>query len=235
MKRRYVVTVLLVALFLITLDQGSKLWIASTHPIPDFVHAEGETGTLHIHPYLNDEMTEALSPMAERLGMDVRWLLLGEVVGITLGLALIFLVMVDIPRYFLWDVPRPPKGRFRRAADVCGPALYIALLVCGAWMDELLWGGSLDWIAVIRRAEHADVLPGHNHGGFVYQCRTWDIKDLYVILALCMMFVYGICMVITLLRQPKEVRAGYDEKGKHPIRNIRAMRADRRSRKETRS
>ncbi len=227
MKRRYGFLLLLAILMLVLIDQGSKLWVNGMEaPI---VHPTVETGDVHIHPDLNDEDIRELTPIAEALSLDVRWVLFGRALLLTAELLLVFLIMLGAPYYLLWDVPHP-----RRGGNLCamlGGALFglsVAAHICSSWLDALLWGGSLDWIAVVRHADPIAVLPGHNHGGTAYHCQIWDIKDIYLVLSVLMVFIYFICLIVTLLRQPKEIRQGYDEKCKHPIRNLRAMREARR-------
>ncbi len=223
MKRRWILMVLLVTLLLVVLDQGTKLWVDRT--FTDTEHASVSDGSLHVHPHINDRDTEALTPIAERLSVDVRWLLGGRALLLTMVGAFLLLVMTGIPRFFLWDAPsRRRFPRIRSVLNIVAPACFAAGVISSSWVDELLWGGSLDWIAVVMRTESVAILPGHNHRGTVYHCRIWDIKDSYILLAVLMVFVYFVCMIVTLLIQPKAVRVGYDGKCKHPIRNFRALR-----------
>lgn len=213
-KRLWILCVLAV-LLLIALDQGSKLLVAHFCEVgADYPEAAGQ---FHIHPLIHDRTAQSVQGLAERTSLPAGLLLAGYVVFILLYNAALLLFLYGLHRFYFWDCA-PPK-RLPRLFSVFG-CLCTAAGLCRAFFDDILWGGSLDFLCLTREK----LIPFEDHVHSTVTHTVFDLKDLYIFLAVLSGIVYGIRFLIAFFKEYKKDKAKYDDRVKHPIQNIRRMR-----------
>ena len=140
MRKRKVLSFALGILLLILLDQGSKRIVENHYSIPE--NAMQITDAIHIHPCLNDQNLQSLLPIAETISVNVYFLLCIRAVLFTLLLLVGMWLCYQIHSFFFWDRQKKSYARLN-VAIVC---FTMAGMFCSVYLDELCFGGSLDWI-----------------------------------------------------------------------------------------
>lgn len=223
LPRKHFFLALLLILTLIALDQGTKL--AVDHLIGRDESLMQVTNTVHLHPYLNDEDSVAMQPIADESGIPLEVLLLLDSLKTTLSVALAFLLACAADRFIFWDIPRKSYPKLTILL-IC---LMISAIICSGYIDELGWGGSLDFLCIARDTEMIRTVGNHTHTVIAPHHKIFDLKDLYIaaafplIIARCLLWYASFFKLLT----DKEERTKLDHKFKHPIENIRRMRAAR--------
>lgn len=214
-RKRFWCLCILAVLLLIAVDQGSKLLVAHLYKVgADYPEAAGE---FHIHPLIHDSTARSVQSLSERTSLPAGLLLAGYVVFILLFNAALLLFLYGLHRFYFWDCD-PPK-RLSRLFPVFG-CFCTAAGICSAFFDDLLWGGSLDFLCLTREGQ----VPFEDHFHPAVLHAVFDLKDIYVLLTLLLGVAYAICFLIVFFREYKKDKEKYDNRVKHPIQNIRRMR-----------
>ncbi len=127
-----------------------------------------------------------------------------------------------------WDLQKPTYRRLTTAVLILAAGGVIASL----WADELLWGGSLDWLSITWLVEAGErMVEGHAHPlPYVrFNRLVFDIKDVYLWLSCLLLAIRSVLVIVTYANCTPEERAGLKEKERHPIRNLRNMLAHMRA------
>ena len=218
MKKWMVILLLLVGLIL--LDQGSKLIISQNYTMDRDAYIS-ITNTVHIHPHLNDEDAVKMMPLAEKLSINVRVLMAFQFVLYLVLFVGVGLLVACCLRFFFWDYRLKRYPRLTTAWLL----FFVAAFLCSAFFDELFWGGSLDFICFVKDIE----IPVGNHTHLAPRHRIMDLKDLYIHIGNAFMLVRVVLFCISVsAAEKKDSSEGIVpllEKCKHPLQNLRNMRA----------
>ena len=218
MKKWMVILLLLVGLIL--LDQGSKIIISQNYTMDRDAYIS-ITNTVHIHPYLNDEDAQAMMPLAEKLSLDVRVLMAFQFVLYLILFVGVGLLVAFCLRFFFWDYHLKKYPRLTTAWLL----FFAAAFLCSAFFDELFWGGSLDFICFVKDIE----ISVGNHMHLAPRHRIMDLKDIYIFIGSAFLIVRSILFSISVSVSEKKGKqegiVSLLEKCKHPLQNLRNMRA----------
>ncbi len=212
--RKWMIVFLLVILILV--DQGSKIIISQNYTTDPDVYMP-ISNTVHIHPYLHAEDAEKLTPLAEKLSLDVRVLLGLNFLLFLVGMVAVGFCVVFFFRFLFWDFSIKKHPNLIIAWFV----FFAAGVLCSGFFDDLFWGGSLDFICFARDIQ----IPVNGHTHTVPRHRVYDLKDFYIIIGSVFLFLRAILFFLSALKGKREDTVSFDEKCKHPIQNIRNMRA----------
>ena len=210
-------TIILTTLLLVLLDQGTKLLVSSLVEVNEAVLAVA--GRVHIHPQINDEVTRKLLPLSEATGIPVLVWSLGRTLLLSLAFVAMLLFLYWANKFVFWDAQDRPRPLLSQPV-VC---LWTAGLLCSCFIDQLLWGGSLDFICVAttrtivcEQCHLPHEVPWHR--------LIFDLKDVYIWLALLLLWIRIIAWLIALLKYDKANGEALKQKFRHPIQNIKQMR-----------
>lgn len=219
-NRRLVCFALLLVIFLIALDQGAKLAVDQLIGRDEALMQV--TNPFHIHPYLNDEDVVAMQPLADESGIPVKTLLLLDALKLTLMSAGFFLLVYAADRFFFWDNERKSYPKLTILL-IC---LFISAMICSVYIDEFCWGGSLDFLCIVKDAEVTQAAGDHVHTYIAPHHKIYDLKDLYLMAHLILLLVRVCLWLGSLLKLclNEQTRATLEDKFKHPIANIDRMR-----------
>lgn len=214
--RQPFVQILLAVILLIAIDQGLKCLVHAT--VAGGEELLSVTNTLHIHPYLNDEDAVQMQPTADEKGMDVRLLLVLRSLPKDLFFyALLFLIYGWL-RFLFWDLSMPRLPLLTRG----GLALFLSGTLCSGYIDEIFWGGSLDYICLaldrrVSAGDHYQTVPRHI---------IFDTKDIYLTVGIAFLILFALRIWVWAMRicRDKDVSKKIDQRILHPIKSIRSMR-----------
>lgn len=223
LPRKHIFVALLLIIALIALDQGAKL--AVDHFIGRDEALMQMTNTVHLHPYLNDEDSVAMQPIADESGVQVEVLLLLNSLKTTLSVTLAFLLAYAADRFIFWDIPRKSYPKLTLLL-IC---LMISAIICSGYIDEFGWGGSLDFLCIARDTEVIRAVGDHTHTVIAPRHKIFDLKDLYIVAFLPLLIARCVLWYASLFKLlvNQEERTKLHLKFKHPIENIRRIRAAR--------
>ena len=203
---------LLLILLLILLDQGVKLAIDCLYT------ADGDsmqTVGVHLHPEVNGENARRAEERAERTGLSVPfWMSVNSAGKGILALLALFFVC------FAYVALRTANLRaYPRLAGLISVFIFAGVL-CSI-IDDLFWGGSLDWFCISRIIHGSD--QRHDIAHFIF-----DLKDLYLLLVViaAILFFLLTCVGMTRFGKDKEAEAAWKKAFplqfkaflRHPIR-----------------
>ena len=206
---------LLLILLLILLDQGVKLAIDRFYRLDgDPMQAVG----VHLHPEVNGENLLQAEARAEQTGLPVPfWMavnMFGKVFWASLALFFVCFAYVALKTANIRAYPR--LLGFISAFTFAGTLCSI--------LDDLFWGGSLDWFCVSRVVHVSD--QRHDIAHFIL-----DLKDVYllaVVLAVMLFFLLA-CVGMIRFGRDKQAEAAWKKVFpgqlktflKHPIRFLK--------------
>lgn len=203
---------LLLILLLILLDQGVKL------AIDRFYTADGDPMQavgVHLHPEVNGENALRAETRAEQTGLPAPfWMAVNLFEKIFLALLALFFVCVAYVAMRTANIRAYP----RLAGLIC--AFTFAGVFCGI-LDDLFWGGSLDWFCVSRVVHVSD--QRHDLAHFILDWK--DVYLFFVVIAVSLFFLLA-CVGMTRFGRNKEAEAAWKKAFpaqlkaflRHPIR-----------------
>ena len=208
--------IILTTLLLVLLDQGAKLLVSSLVEVNEAVLAVADR--VHIHPVLHQDVREGLLPLSEATGIPVLVWSLGRALLLSLAFATMLLFLYWAHKFVFWDAQDRPRPLLSQPI-VC---LWSAGLLCSCFIDQLFWGGSLDFICVAtsrtvicEQCHLPHEMPWHR--------LIFDLKDVYIWLALLLLWIRIIAWLIALLKYDKANSEALKPKFRHPIQNIKQM------------
>lgn len=210
-KHRYLLSVIFI-IFLVFIDQISKVFI-KMQTIGNVNNPS--SNLIHIHPQLNTEGIQSSNLIANYLQLDVTTVLLFRALIYIIIFVIIIFFWIAIHNFFFWGCKKKPY-MFLNLAIV---SFEGAAILCSFLMDELFFGGSLDWICISWLKK--EFISNHYH---LTSCHfTFDIKDIYVLVAIILFVVRLYLFIYTCLTSTPDERKKYSYRGNHPIKNIREM------------
>lgn len=205
---------LLLILLLLLLDQGMKLTMDRLYS------ADGDpmqTVGVHLHPELNGENLLQAQARAEQTGLPTPfWIALNVAEKGILALFALFFVCFAYVAMKTANIRAYP----RLAGFIT--VFTLAAALCGI-LDDLFWGGSLDWFCVSRMVRVSD--ERHDIAHFIF-----DLKDVYLLLVViaAILFFLLTCVGMTRFGKDKDAEAAWKKAFpvhlkaflRHPIRYI---------------
>lgn len=224
MKKKTIIICISAILMLIALDQVSKLFVDIFFEVPE--NADLLTNTLHIHPRINDEGINSVLPISEALSVNIYVILILRAIIFSVLFLVFVAALYGIHKFFFWDCN---KKKYT-VLNIAIFSLAAASEICSFYIDELFWGGSLDWICISWSGQK--IVNGHYHP-IAYHL-TLDLKDIYVYIAILLLVVRLVLFIITYLKSDPQERKGFKQKEKHPLQNIKNMMAAEKEKKQGR-
>ena len=218
-NKKKILIVFIAIILLIALDQVSKVIVYNICGINEGMPKDYPEVThgLHIYPLINDVDKTAAQNISNNTGInaDLVYVLYLSVFIIG-GMAFIG-AMSYVPKFFYWDTQRSTIP-FVRYALFC---LGVSSSVCSLIIDEIFWGGSLDWICVSTMFHKPFGAPSEYKAIFL----AIDFKDIYLFMAVILVIVVFAHFVYGYMRSSAQERKTFDDKVLHPIKNIKNMLA----------
>lgn len=198
--------------FLIFLDQISKVFIKAF-----FIYDSKKTffNILHIHPRINSEGVDFANEITKYLDIDINVILILRALFFILILGSVIFLWIFIYMFFFWGCNKKTYMFLNLPLLSFG----ISSVVCSFFMDELFFGGSLDWICIFGTRKKLV----NNHYHLIESHLTFDIKDLYVLITIILFILRLILGIYTVLKSTSEERKKYVFRANHPIKNIKEM------------
>lgn len=218
-NRKKLLVILIVIIALIALDQVSKLIVCNIYGINEGIpddYTENTKG-LHIYPLINDSDKNAAQNISNLSGISADLVYALYLSFFIIGGMAFTLAMSYVPKFFYWDTQRSTIP-FVRYALFC---LGVSSSVCSLIIDEIFWGGSLDWICISTMFHKPFGAPSEYKAIFL----AIDFKDIYLFMAVILVIVVFAHFVYGYMRSSAQVRKAFDDKVLHPIKNIKNMLA----------
>lgn len=155
-------------------------------------------------------------PIAEKYSLPIKFLLIVKAVAFTVVTIVIFLTSSLVHRFFFWDCDKKNYSILNYAI-IC---LIMSGLVCSLYIDELFWGGSLDWICLSWIS--MDKI-GEDYSHRIMRHFVFDFKDIYFVCGMILFVARVSLFNMTYIKASAFERKGFSAKIKHPISNIRRM------------
>lgn len=213
------IQVICIILVLIVLDQGIKIIVNNTIPAKEELFSV--SNTIHIHPYLNDKDAKELSPIAQEKNIDVRILVIFY--SFFKDIAFFFFAFILCGWFWLlfWDFNIPKNPFLVRT----GLGFLLGGVICGGYIDELFWGGSLDYICIsfykkVLVTDHYHIVPKHI---------IFDAKDIFLLIGFGVLVAYVAQILAWAFKtsKDKEISRKIDYRLIHPIKTIKTILAAR--------
>ena len=218
-NKKKILIVFSAIILLIALDQVSKLIVCNIYGINEGIpddYTENAKG-LHIYSLINDVDQAIVQNISNSTGINAGLVfVLYLSIFIIGGMAFIW-AMSCVPKFFYWDTQRSTIP-FVRYALFC---LGVSSSVCSLIIDEVFWGGSLDWICISTMFHKPFGAPSEYKAIFL----AIDFKDIYLFMAVILVIVVFAHFVYGYMRSSAQERKTFDDKVIHPIKNIKNMLA----------
>ena len=185
----------LATVFLILFDQCAKILVYTFVKVNDKVL--NATNCLHIHPVLNEEVKNAFLPIADSSSMNIKTLLLTRSVIIFFCFIIFIVGIYLIHKFIFWDT-NTKKYSMLSCTVLC---FYLAGAVCSLFFDQLIWGGSLDFLCIAR--ERIQIYSYPKVYSVPWHWVIFDIKDIYLWLATILFLIRIILWIVEFLKYDK--------------------------------
>lgn len=198
--------------FLIFVDQISKVFIKAF-----FICDSKKTflNILHIHPRINSEGVDFANEITKYLDIDINVILILRALFFIIILAIIVFVCTFLYMFFFWGC----NTKMYMPLNIAILSFGTSSVLCSVLMDELFFGGSLDWICIFWSGKKLV----NNHYHLIERHLTVDFKDIYIFITIILLILRYLLGIYTLLKSTSEERKIYDFRAKHPIKNVKEM------------
>ena len=216
-NKKKVLVVFIAIILLIALDQVSKVIVYNIYGINEGMPKDYPEVThgLHIYPLINDVDQAIVQNISNTTGINANLVyMLYLSISIIVGMAFV-LAISYVPKFWNWDTGHSTIPLVRYALFTLG----ISSSVCSLIIDEIFWGGSLDWICVSTMFHKPFGAPSEYKAIFL----AIDFKDIYLFLAIILVLVVFAHFVYGYIRSSAQERKIFDDKVLHPIKNIKNM------------
>lgn len=211
-KKKCIFMFIITTAFLIFVDQISKIFIKVF-----FVYNSNSTflGFFHIHPILNTEGVDFAKLVSNYIDIDIDIILILRALFFIIILAIIVFVCTFLYMFFFWG----RNTKMYMPLNIAILSFGTSSVLCSVLMDELFFGGSLDWICIFWSGKKLV----NNHYHLIERHLTVDFKDIYIFITIILLILRYLLGIYTLLKSTSEERKIYDFRAKHPIKNIKEM------------
>ena len=211
-KKKCIFIFIITTAFLIFVDQISKIFIK--------IFFENNSSStffcfFHIHPMLNTEGVDFAKLVSNYIDIDIDIILILRALFFIIILAIIVFLWTFVYMFFFWG----RNTKMYMPLNIAILSFGTSSVLCSVLMDELFFGGSLDWICIFWSGKKLV----NNHYHLIERHLTVDFKDIYVFITIILLILRYLLGIYILLKSTSEERKIYEFRAKHPIKNIKEM------------